>query len=137
MPTLAIAIEVTALVVAGTMVGNEFAVAAFIHPNPSRQNDQTHAHSAQALARTFGRIMPPWYAASLLLNIAVVLLVRTSWIVSWWLACVSAALSLSLSCIRCSDWYKSTTASVPGISKPYPPIGGSNGGSGIACIDSG
>lgn len=92
MPILTVAIEGAALIVAGTMVGNEFAVAAFVHPDLSHLDDRTHARSAQALARTFGRVMPVWYAATLVLNIAVVFMARTPWGVPWWLACASAVL---------------------------------------------
>lgn len=114
MQTLSIIIETTAIITAGTMVGNELAVAAFVHPNLSRLDDQTHSQVAQALARTFGRIMPIWYAATLILNIAVIFTAHTPWNLTWWLACTSAllfAISIGYTILglvpinnRVSDW---------------------------------
>ncbi|HEY0793938.1 MAG TPA: anthrone oxygenase family protein, partial [Chthoniobacterales bacterium] len=39
-----------------------------------------------------GRVMPFWYALTLLLSVAVVVLARTAWTLSWWLALGAAAL---------------------------------------------
>lgn len=85
-------LEVVAIIVAATMTGSELAIALFVHPNLSRLDDRTHARSAQALAQTLGRYMPWWYAATLALNIAVVIWARISWTISWWLVCASAVL---------------------------------------------
>ena len=57
---------VTALV-AGTMVGNELAVAAFFHPTLYRLTDDAHARAAKVLAASLGSVMPFWYALTLVL----------------------------------------------------------------------
>jgi uncharacterized membrane protein len=49
------------------MVGNEFAVAVFIHPQLDRLDPATHAKAAAPIARTLGKIMPFWYALALAL----------------------------------------------------------------------
>ncbi|HEY0789427.1 MAG TPA: hypothetical protein VGD78_00050, partial [Chthoniobacterales bacterium] len=51
-------LEVATLVVAGTMVGNELAVAVFFHPRISALDDATHVRAAQTLAQALGRVMP-------------------------------------------------------------------------------
>jgi uncharacterized membrane protein len=58
------------IVVSGAMVGNEFAVAAFVHPSFTKLPDPAHEVAAGSLARILGRIMPFWYALTLLLSIA-------------------------------------------------------------------
>lgn len=68
--------EVAAIVVAGTMVGNELAVAVFVHPRLSALDDATHARAAKTLAAAFGRAMPFWYALTFLLSGAVAFYVR-------------------------------------------------------------
>lgn len=90
MDILKIVIEVLALICTGTMVGNEFAVGAFVHPKLCQLDDHTHTRSAKVLAQTYGHVMPAWYAITLVLNIAVVLTIPTSWSVPWLLACISA-----------------------------------------------
>ena len=92
MTILNLTIETTALIVAGTMVGNELAVGVFVHPCLSQLDGRSHTHSIQALSRIFGRVMPAWYAATLVLSVAVVLMMGKPLSVSWWLACVSAVL---------------------------------------------
>ncbi len=69
-------LELAAIVVAGTMVGNELAVAIFFHPRISALDDATHVRAAQALAAALGRAMPFWYALTLLLSVAVAFLAR-------------------------------------------------------------
>lgn len=49
------------------MVGNEFAIAAFVHPQLRRMSDKTHAQAAPLLAASLGKFMPLWYALSLAL----------------------------------------------------------------------
>lgn len=49
------------------MAGNEFAVAAFIHPQLRKLNDNAHAQIAPPLAGALGKIMPLWYGFSLVL----------------------------------------------------------------------
>jgi len=43
-------LEIAAIVVAGTMTGNEIAVAVFFHPRISRLEDAVHVRAAQPLA---------------------------------------------------------------------------------------
>jgi uncharacterized membrane protein len=90
--TLPNALEVAAIVVAGTMTGNEIAVAVFFHPRISRLPDSVHAPAAQTLARALGAAMPYWYALTFLLSVAVTFLAHTTWNGSRWLALASAAL---------------------------------------------
>jgi uncharacterized membrane protein len=49
------------------MVGNEFGIAAFVHPPLLGLGDLTHARIAAQLARTLGGAMPFWYGLALLL----------------------------------------------------------------------
>jgi uncharacterized membrane protein len=49
------------------MAGNEFAIAAFIHPQLRKLNDDAHAQTAQPLASVLGKAMPLWYALALAL----------------------------------------------------------------------
>lgn len=53
-------LEVASVVVAGTMVGNELAVAVFSHPRISRLDDTTQVRAVQTLAQALGRAMPFW-----------------------------------------------------------------------------
>ena len=69
-------LELVAIVVAGTMVGNELAVAVFFHPRISALDDATHIRAAQTLAVALGRAMPFWYALTLLLSGAVAFFAR-------------------------------------------------------------
>ncbi len=86
------ALEIAAIVVAGTMTGNEIAVAVFFHPRISRQDDAVHVRAAQALASALGAAMPFWYALTFLLSLAVTFVANTTWSTPWWLALGSAAL---------------------------------------------
>ncbi len=63
-------LDVVTLVSIGLMVGAELSIAAFIHPALYRLREEAHVPVAAALARLFGRVMPPWYAANLLLALA-------------------------------------------------------------------
>ena len=85
-------LEIAAVVVAGTMTGNEIAVAAFFHPRISRLEDAVHLRAAQALARALGAAMPVWYAFSLLLTLAVTIFAHAAGTRAWWLALVSTSL---------------------------------------------
>ena len=71
-------LELVAIVVAGTMVGNELAVAVFFHPCISASDDTTHVRAAQTLAAATGRAMPFWYALTFLLSGAVAFYARPS-----------------------------------------------------------
>jgi uncharacterized membrane protein len=59
--------DVVTATVASLMVGNEFAVAAFVHPQIQTLDAAAHSAAARRLARILGRVMPFWYAASLVL----------------------------------------------------------------------
>jgi hypothetical protein len=62
-----IAYDIATATLAATMVGNEFAVAAFVHPQIRKLNDSTHAQAAAPLAAALGRAMPLWYGLALAL----------------------------------------------------------------------
>ena len=62
---------VLALTSAGLLVGNELAIAVFVHPVLSRQADVAHFPAATALAKLLGRVMPFWYALVVLLTASV------------------------------------------------------------------
>ena len=62
--------EVATLTVAGLLVGNELAIAIFVHPTLSRLPDSVHLPAATALARILGRVMPFWYALTTVLTAA-------------------------------------------------------------------
>ena len=91
-PDIIHSLEVAAIVVAGTMTGNEIAVAVFFHPRISRLEDIVHVQAAQTLASVLGAVMPFWYAATFLLSLAVTFIAHTTWSKSWWLALGSTAL---------------------------------------------
>jgi uncharacterized membrane protein len=62
-------LPVVSVIVAALMVGNELTIAAFLHPGLYRLPDTAHAPAARLFARLFGRVMPPWYALTLLLTL--------------------------------------------------------------------
>lgn len=59
-------LSVLTVMTAGGLFGNEFAIAAFVHPSISTLTQAAHAAAAKALASVLGRFMPVWYAAVLL-----------------------------------------------------------------------
>jgi len=85
-------LEIAAIVVAGTMTGNEIAVALFFHPRISRLEDAVHVRAAQTLASALGAAMPFWYALTFLLSLAATFAAHAMWSTSWWMALGSAAL---------------------------------------------
>jgi len=85
-------LEIAAIVVAGSMTGNEIAVAVFFHPCISRLEDAVHARAAQSLAKALGTVMPFWYALTLLLSLAATFVAHAVWTIPWWLALSSSAL---------------------------------------------
>ena len=85
-------LQLAAIVVAGTMVGNELAVAVFFHPRISALDDATHVRAAQALAAALGRVMPFWYALTLVLSLAVALLAHPGGGLPRWLAIAATGL---------------------------------------------
>ena len=68
--------EVTAIVVAGTMVGNELAIAVFVHPRLWRLDDASHVRAVQPLAAALGAVMPFWYALTLVSALTVAFVAR-------------------------------------------------------------
>jgi hypothetical protein len=52
-----------------TLLGNEFSVGTFIHPALSRANHERFLPAIQVFATLFGKIMPFWMAATLLLHL--------------------------------------------------------------------
>ena len=91
-PTTIHALEIAAVVVAGTMTGNEIAVAVFFHPRISRLEDAVHVRAAQTLASALGTAMPFWYALTFLLSLAATFVAQAMWSTPWWLALASTAL---------------------------------------------
>ena len=61
------AYDIATATVTGLMAGNEFAVAAFVHPQLHKLDHSTHAQTATPLARVLGKAMPLWYGIALLL----------------------------------------------------------------------
>ena len=91
-PDIIHALEVAAIVVAGTMTGSEFAVAVFVHPRISRLEDAVHIQAAQTLAKVLGRVMSFWYPLTFLLALAVTFVAHTTRGTPWWLALASTVL---------------------------------------------
>jgi uncharacterized membrane protein len=56
-------LEIMLAVAAGTLVGNEICIAAFVHPIFYKLPAECHARVAQPLARLLGAVMPFWYIA--------------------------------------------------------------------------
>ena len=59
-----------------TLLGNEFSVGVFIHPALSRADHERFLPAIQVLAALFGKIMPFWMAATVLLHL---ILLGLSW----------------------------------------------------------
>ncbi len=55
-------LDITIIVLAGMLVGNELAIAAFVHPTLCRLEDAVHRAAANPIAKVLGRVMPLWYA---------------------------------------------------------------------------
>ena len=64
---MTVAYDIATATVVGLMAGNEFAVAAFIHPQLRKLSDGPHAQTAALLARVLGKAMPVWYGVALVL----------------------------------------------------------------------
>lgn len=69
-------LEVSTTLCAALLVGNELSVSVFFHPLLTKLPDTIHATTAKALARLFGRVMPFWYALTLVLTVGEALLHR-------------------------------------------------------------
>ena len=96
-PTAIHTLETIAIVVAGTMTGNEIAVAVFVHPRLSRLDDAVHVRAVQTLAIGLGRAMPFWYALTCLLSLATTFLAQPTWDTPRWLALGATALFAAMS----------------------------------------
>ncbi|MGV0853201.1 anthrone oxygenase family protein [Mycolicibacterium phlei] len=72
-------IEVVALVIAGSLVGVEFAVAAFLNPLVGRLPDAAFVPARADGSRVLGRVMPFWYAATLVALVAVAMVGWPAW----------------------------------------------------------
>ena len=88
-------LDVATIVVAGTLTGNELAVAWFVHPRMSALDDATHVRAVQALAGPLGRVMPFWYALTALLSIGLAFS-RPAGTPSSWLAFGAAGLFVAM-----------------------------------------
>jgi Domain of unknown function (DUF1772) len=77
------------------LVGNELAVALFIHPVLYSVDDGAHTRVVKPLAGRLGRFMPFWYAAALIFALLQLFLTGRAQTVSWWL-CLIAAILLAL-----------------------------------------
>jgi hypothetical protein len=88
-------IEVATIVVAGTLTGNELAVALFFHPRMSSLDDATHVRAVKALAVTLGRVMPFWYALTAILSIGMAFS-RPAGTLSSWLVFIAAGLFVAM-----------------------------------------
>lgn len=85
-------LEMTAILVAGMMAGNELCVG-IVHAQLSKLDDRARFDSARVLAAAFGAFMPFWYGATLLLTGTVAFSLRAAGTAAV-LADVSAALWL-------------------------------------------
>ncbi|MFF4528663.1 anthrone oxygenase family protein [Streptomyces sp. NPDC001407] len=63
------ALAVVTVVVAGMMVGVEFAVAVFVNPILNRLPDDSRIAARSDGAQVLGRVMPVWYISSMLLGV--------------------------------------------------------------------
>ena len=96
-PTAIHTLETLAIVVAGTMTGNEIAVAVFVHPRLSRLDNAVHVRAVQTLAIGLGAAMPFWYALTCLLSLATTFFAQPTWDTPRWLALGATALFAAMS----------------------------------------
>jgi uncharacterized membrane protein len=111
-------LNVIAIIAAGLMVGNELAIAVFVHPALDRLPDDVHLSAASALARVLGKYMPFWYVLVFLLTLAEVLLRWYLWgrwpvwiavsAVLWVLAIVYTVATLVPINNRIASWAETT-----------------------------
>lgn len=81
-----------ALFSAALLVGNEFTVGVFINPAFDRLPEKPQAYAARETARVYGRVMPFWMPANLLLNILLVFPFADCYSASWWFYLTAAVL---------------------------------------------
>lgn len=111
-------LNLVSIIIAGLMVGNELAIAAFVHPTLHRQPDAVHLPVAIVLARVLGIFMPFWYALVLLLTLAETIIPwRQSGHLPGWFAASAIlwalAIVYSITCLvpintRIASWAKGT-----------------------------
>jgi len=65
--TMTVAYDIATAAVTGLLAGNEFAVAAFVHPQLHNLDQNAHAKTAAPLASVLGKAMPIWYGIALVL----------------------------------------------------------------------
>jgi len=114
-------LNVVAIVVAGLMVGCEFAIAAIIHPTLEALPDQVHQPAASAIARVLGIVMPIWYNLTFLLTLAEVVIVwhqsgrAPEWMMAsallWLLASVYSIIALVPVNNKIKSWENATPPS--------------------------
>ena len=90
-------LQTIAIVVAGTMTGNEIAVAVFVHPRLCRLDDAVHVRAVQSLAIGLGAAMPLWYGLTCLLSLATTFFAQPTWDTPRWLALGATALFVAMS----------------------------------------
>jgi len=91
-PDIIHALEIAAIVVAGTLTGSELAVAVFFHPRISRLEDAVHVQAAQTLAKALGMVMPVYDTPTILIELLVTLVAQTPRSTPCWQALASTAL---------------------------------------------
>lgn len=91
------AILLLSLLTSGLLVGNELAVALFIHPVLYSVPHESHARVAKPLARRLGRYMPFWYAGTFVLAILQLFAIGRGSREAWWFCCAAAILLASIS----------------------------------------
>ena len=64
---MTVAYDIATAAVTGLLAGNEFAVAAFVHPQLHKLDQNAHTKTAAALASVLGKAMPIWYGVALVL----------------------------------------------------------------------
>jgi uncharacterized membrane protein len=64
---MSVAYDIATATVTGLMVGNELAVAAFVHPQLHKLSHTVHAQTASPLASVLGKAMPVWYGLAFVL----------------------------------------------------------------------
>lgn len=64
-------LPIITLAISGFMVGNEIAVGFFVHPKLWTLDVSSHLKAVQPLAKVYGKVMPFWYALTLLLTIGI------------------------------------------------------------------
>jgi hypothetical protein len=91
-PAIIMAIETVTIAVAGTLTGNEPAMAVFFHPRISRLEDAAHVRAGAIPG------VRPWQGdtillcAHLFLSLVATFVAHPVWSTAWWLALCSTAL---------------------------------------------